>query len=121
MGLVTKHAGSVRKGFALIFGILLSGVIQAIVQPDIRISNEQILGGLLAALSLYIHSTNPPTPKKTDRTMPMAESSLMRLPRTTPSTNRAPITPVINAPTSSPREFFEPNTRKARQTPGNEA
>eukprot|EP00980_Cylindrotheca_fusiformis_P029941 scaffold24068_cov127-Cylindrotheca_fusiformis.AAC.1 len=29
VGLVTKHAGSVRKGFALIFGILLSGIFQA--------------------------------------------------------------------------------------------
>ncbi|EED95628.1 hypothetical protein THAPSDRAFT_16344, partial [Thalassiosira pseudonana CCMP1335] len=28
VGLVTKHAGSVRKGFALIFGLLLSGIFQ---------------------------------------------------------------------------------------------
>lgn len=63
VGLVTKHAGSVQKGFALIFGILLSGILQAMVQPDLGISNQQILGGLLAALSLYIHATHPPTKK----------------------------------------------------------
>eukprot|EP00567_Pseudictyota_dubia_P007864 CAMPEP_0197454480 /NCGR_PEP_ID=MMETSP1175-20131217/38072_1 /TAXON_ID=1003142 /ORGANISM="Triceratium dubium, Strain CCMP147" /LENGTH=210 /DNA_ID=CAMNT_0042988069 /DNA_START=20 /DNA_END=648 /DNA_ORIENTATION=- len=28
VGLVTKHAGVVRKGFALIFGLLLSGILQ---------------------------------------------------------------------------------------------
>ena len=29
VGLVTKHAGAVRKGFALIFGLVLSGVLQS--------------------------------------------------------------------------------------------
>jgi solute carrier family 35 (UDP-sugar transporter), member A1/2/3 len=59
VGLVTKHAGSVRKGFALIFGIFLSGVIQAILQPDVKITQEQVAGGTIAALSLYLHSANP--------------------------------------------------------------
>jgi len=63
VGLVTKHAGSVRKGFALILGIFLSGVIQAAVQPDQTITKEQICGGTLAAVSLYLHATNPPTSK----------------------------------------------------------
>ena len=61
VGLVTKYAGSVRKGFALIFGILISGIIQAIMQPDKQISKEQILGGTIAAVSLYLHAANPPT------------------------------------------------------------
>lgn len=52
VGLVTKHAGSVRKGFALIFGILLSGLLQ-----NESVSNEQILGGVLAAVSLWLHSS----------------------------------------------------------------
>lgn len=60
VGLVTKYAGSVRKGFALIFGILLSGIIQAILMPEEKISNGQVIGGVLAGLSLYLHSTNPP-------------------------------------------------------------
>ena len=61
VGLVTKYAGSVRKGFALIFGIFLSGIIQAIMQSDKEISKEQILGGTIAAVSLYLHAANPPT------------------------------------------------------------
>mmetsp|Transcript_21272 Transcript_21272/g.40394 ORF Transcript_21272/g.40394 Transcript_21272/m.40394 type:complete len:349 (-) Transcript_21272:64-1110(-) len=60
VGLVTKYAGSVRKGFALIFGILLSGVAQAVWQPETKIKPEQIAGGVLAAISLYLHATNPP-------------------------------------------------------------
>lgn len=61
VGLVTKYAGSVRKGFALIFGILLSGIAQALWQPETRIKPEHVAGGVLAAISLYFHATNPPT------------------------------------------------------------
>jgi UDP-sugar transporter A1/2/3 len=60
VGLVTKYAGSVRKGFALILGMFLSGVLQAIWQPDETISKEHLAGGFLAALSLYIHARYPP-------------------------------------------------------------
>lgn len=59
VGLVTKHAGAVRKGFALIFGILLSGIIQAVLQPDLPITREQVVGGAIAAFSLYLHAENP--------------------------------------------------------------
>ena len=53
VGLVTKHAGSVRKGFALIFGLLLSGLLQA---SGAGIQAHQIVGGLLAAASLWMHT-----------------------------------------------------------------
>jgi UDP-sugar transporter A1/2/3 len=56
VGLVTKYAGSVQKGFALIFGIFISGLLQA---PDTGVSREQILGGTLAAISLWLHATFP--------------------------------------------------------------
>lgn len=59
VGLVTKYAGSVRKGFALIFGIFLSGIVQSILQPEMKITQEQVAGGTIAALSLYLHSVNP--------------------------------------------------------------
>lgn len=64
VGLVTKYAGAVQKGFALIFGLLLSGIIQAMTNRDKndespRVSMEQILGGVLAALSLWMHSSFP--------------------------------------------------------------
>lgn len=71
VGLVTKYAGSVRKGFALIFGLMLSGIIQAITERSDdgswAISKEEILGGILASISLWIHVTNPykaPIPEK---------------------------------------------------------
>lgn len=63
VGLVTKYAGSVRKGFALIFGLLISGLIQAVTEPtedgSFAISREEIIGGCLASISLWIHITNP--------------------------------------------------------------
>jgi len=62
VGLVTKHAGSVRKGFALIFGLLLSGIFQAFDGERGRIHPHQIAGGLLASFSLYLHVTNPCRP-----------------------------------------------------------
>lgn len=59
VGLVTKYAGSVRKGFALIFGIFLSGVVQALIDQSHGVSQEQVAGGVLAAVSLWIHATHP--------------------------------------------------------------
>jgi len=53
VGLVTKHAGSVRKSFALIFGLLLSGIFQA---GGAGIQTHQVVGGLLAAASLWMHT-----------------------------------------------------------------
>jgi UDP-sugar transporter A1/2/3 len=62
VGLVTKYAGSVKKGFALIFGLLLSGILQAIMSKDGdggKISIEHVVGGCLAGLSLWMHSAFP--------------------------------------------------------------
>jgi len=63
VGLVTKYAGAVKKGFALIFGLLLSGVLQACMERGENkdgggapVSREQLIGGSLAALSLWMHS-----------------------------------------------------------------
>lgn len=63
VGLVTKYAGSVRKGFALIFGMFLSGVVQAFITAE-GVSIEQCVGGILAGLSLWMHATNPHIPKE---------------------------------------------------------
>lgn len=62
VGLVTKHAGSVRKGFALMLGIFLSGVIQAFLQPDQTITKEQMVGGALAVVSTLLHTYFPGEP-----------------------------------------------------------
>ena len=64
VGLVIKCSGAVKKGFALIFGLVISGLLQAfLVNNDdssgSSISVEQIVGGLLAAFSLWMHTTFP--------------------------------------------------------------
>ena len=64
VGLVTKYAGSVRKGFALIFGMLFTGFIQSTLDSNVSITKEQIVGGLVASLSLWMHSTHPYIEKK---------------------------------------------------------
>lgn len=56
--LVHKHAGSVVKGFALTCGLVLSGVIQAMVDKE-SISLEQMVGILLVNVSSWMHFTNP--------------------------------------------------------------
>ena len=56
VGLVTKYAGSVRKGFALIFGMILTGVVQSIVE-GVPLSLAKVIGGFLAALSLWMYSS----------------------------------------------------------------
>lgn len=72
VGLVTKHAGSVQKGFALVFGICLSGIVQALISTDdgSRITQEQVVGGSLAAVSLLMHCMNPYVPSKSASGVP---------------------------------------------------
>jgi hypothetical protein len=64
VGLVTKHQGAVRKGFALIFGMLISGLLQHIIATKNNgtgeVTREQIIGGLIGAVSLWMHSSFPP-------------------------------------------------------------
>ncbi|EEC43702.1 predicted protein [Phaeodactylum tricornutum CCAP 1055/1] len=59
VGLVTKHAGSVRKGFALIIGMFLSGVLQNVVGSERQVTSQQWAGGSLAALSLWLYTAYP--------------------------------------------------------------
>ena len=65
VGLVIKHAGTVRKGFALIFGILISGIVQSLLDEGRTLSREEVAGGVLAAASLWMHAANPLVGKRT--------------------------------------------------------
>ena len=60
VGLVTKYAGAVQKGFALIQGMFLSGVLQNMFsKTDKPVSASQWVGGLLAALSFIMFALYP--------------------------------------------------------------
>jgi solute carrier family 35 (UDP-sugar transporter), member A1/2/3 len=59
--LVHKHAGSVLKGFALVLGLVLSGLLQTVMDEE-RLTANQGLGTLLVMLSSWMHFTHPPTP-----------------------------------------------------------
>lgn len=57
--LVHKYAGSVAKGFALMFGLVLSGTIQ-LTMSDETMQPHQVAGTLLIMLSTWLHFTHPP-------------------------------------------------------------
>ena len=57
--LVHKHAGSVSKGFALMFGLVLSNMIQLTHKQE-NLQSYQVLGTFLIMLSTWLHFTNPP-------------------------------------------------------------
>ena len=52
--LVHKYAGSVLKGFALVLGLVLSGMYE-----HDRLSPNQILGTVLVLISSWMHFTSP--------------------------------------------------------------
>jgi solute carrier family 35 (UDP-sugar transporter), member A1/2/3 len=58
VGIVTKYAGSVQKGFALIFGVLLSGMFQKWLSRE-PVTKHQVLGGILACVSTWMHVSFP--------------------------------------------------------------
>lgn len=74
VGLVIKYAGTIRKGFALIFGILLSGILQSLIDVNKSLSTEDIAGGLLAALSLWLHATFPYRAAAREKTISKAKT-----------------------------------------------
>ena len=64
VGLVTKYAGSVRKGFALIFGIIITVTVQAVTGEE-NITWNQSIGATVVVIAMYMHakfniSSSPP-------------------------------------------------------------
>lgn len=57
--LVHKNAGSVSKGFALMFGLVLSNMIQLTTKQE-SLQSYQVLGTFMIMLSTWLHFTNPP-------------------------------------------------------------
>lgn len=57
--LIHKYAGSVAKGFALMFGLLLSGYIQ-LCMSDETLQPHQVVGTFMIMVSTWLHFTHPP-------------------------------------------------------------
>ena len=60
--LVHKHAGATRKGFALILGLVMTGVTQSLVEGE-RLSGDELMAMALVILSSYLHLSYPPMAK----------------------------------------------------------
>ena len=58
--LVHKYAGSVAKGFALMFGLVLSGALQLLASDNEKLQSHQVTGTLMIMLSTWLHFTHPP-------------------------------------------------------------
>jgi UDP-sugar transporter A1/2/3 len=63
VGLVTKYQGAVVKGFAMIFGMAISGVLQQTLfaKSGGGVTLEQVVGGCLGACSLWVHISYQPS------------------------------------------------------------
>ena len=57
--LVHKYAGATRKGFALILGLVMTGVTQSVVERE-SLSSDEIMAMVLVILSSYLHLAFPP-------------------------------------------------------------
>ena len=60
--LVHKHAGATRKGFALILGLIMTGVTQSLIEGE-RLSGDEMMAMALVILSSYLHLSYPPMVK----------------------------------------------------------
>lgn len=63
VGLLVKRFGSDLKGFAIVFGLLLTGVFQSIENGRF-ISLKHFMAVCIASFSLFVHLRNPPKLKK---------------------------------------------------------
>ncbi|CAM9368531.1 unnamed protein product [Discosporangium mesarthrocarpum] len=58
VGQVTKHAGSVQKGFALIAGILVTAAVQTVLENS-SLSATHWIAAVLVAAGTYLHASFP--------------------------------------------------------------
>ena len=67
VGLVTKYAGGVSKGFALIAGIIVTAIVEYIFDGK-PLGSKHIWSAGLVSLSIWIHSSFKFEPKNESRT-----------------------------------------------------
>lgn len=80
VGLVTKYAGGVRKGFGLVMGILITGLVQNFVQGA-QVSHAQLVATPMVILSLFLHSQYPPKKAKEEGAPPAVATPAKTTPR----------------------------------------
>ena len=63
VGLVIKHLGAVVKGFAVIFGMIVSGILQQLLLAHMgeSVTWAQFISGCIGAASLWLHASYQPT------------------------------------------------------------
>ena len=63
VGLVTKYHGAVFKSFSMIFGMVISAILQQVIlaKEGEIVTKEQLAGAAFGALSLYLHASYPPS------------------------------------------------------------
>lgn len=57
--LVHKYAGATRKGYALIAGLILTGLTQSVIEGE-RLSFDELSAVVFVILSSYLHLSYPP-------------------------------------------------------------
>jgi len=67
VGLVTKYAGSVMKGFAVILGITLTMILQAVVERK-SLEKEVYIAFVMASFAIYIHTRPSKKQNTVDKT-----------------------------------------------------
>eukprot|EP01084_Bolivina_argentea_P298946 515266_1 len=58
VGQVTKYAGAVKKGLALVGGVMLTALTQVAFE-DVPLTNSHIIAGVLVMLGIWIHGNFP--------------------------------------------------------------
>jgi UDP-sugar transporter A1/2/3 len=58
VGLVVKHAGGVRKGFAILAGILITGLVDVFVAGNL-LTWQKLVALPLVLLTTYVHIVYP--------------------------------------------------------------
>ena len=64
VGQVTKHLGGVAKGFAIVGGLVLTGLAQSLSSDGGALDPNQIAALVLVVCSTYLHCTSPPKKEK---------------------------------------------------------
>jgi UDP-sugar transporter A1/2/3 len=63
VGQVTKHLGGIAKGFAIVGGLVLTGIAQGLQQEG-GLEARHVLGLVLVVACTWIHTTFPPPKAK---------------------------------------------------------